>query len=105
MGSLLGSGVGTVVALVALAATLLAWKLIFITCYKLFIAHRLFVAAVSYVVTCVHFCLNLKYTMIVKIRLNETKEHWQLYTAKNKVLTTEWLPWLHGLCWYQRLIV
>ena len=22
-----------------------------------------------------------------------------------KRLITEWLPWLHGLCWYQRLIV
>ena len=21
------------------------------------------------------------------------------------VLTTKWLPWLHSLCWYQRLIV
>ena len=29
-----------------------------------------------------------------------------LHTKKRLVvLTTMWLPWLHSLCWYQRLIV
>ena len=48
------SGIGTEAAL---AATPLARRLIFITCYKL--QHSsLFVLAVLYTVTCVHFRLN-----------------------------------------------
>ena len=57
----MSSGIGTIAAVAALAATL--FPLIFITCYKLLIAKassfpgnkpNLFVASVSYAVTGVH---------------------------------------------------
>ena len=55
------------VAIAALAATLFGHKLLALS--YLLIAHSLFVAAVFYAVTWLHFCL--RYTVIVKIFLVE----------------------------------